>query len=314
MQLSNTQIRILPARLRQAGFGLVELLVGMAIGMIILAAASTALLSSLTSNRDSIRMSRLDQELRQVMTMISRDVRRATAWDPAVDVARITLSDSLTLSTNAVGAATVISTGENLGEIGDKAEGGTLVYYNGTTVYTATIGTFDEGNKRYNVTITGTDWPAAVTTLDGVPAGTWSILRPGATLTTDAVAGTPGECLLFNYDIDASGRYESNEFYGYRYDATDDAVEIRTSGAGGDTCTSGGAWENLTDENAVAISDFSVDITPVSVTSSGMTVTVWDFTISITGNLKKSDGSIDSAVQRTLQETIRVRNDGLKKT
>jgi type II secretory pathway component PulJ len=123
------------------------------------------------------------------------------------------------------------------------------------------------------------------------------------------VAGTPGSCLLFTYDIDASGTYASNEFFGYRYNDTDDAVAIRTSGASGNTCTSGGTWENLTDENAVAISNFSVDVTPATVTSMGMTVTVRDFTISITGNLKS-----DTSVVRTLQETIRVRNDGLNPT
>lgn len=291
---------------RQKGFGLVELLIGSAIAMIILAAASTVLLSSLTSNRDSIRMSRLDQELRQVMTMIVRDLRRASAWDPAVDVTRISMADPLTLSSNAVGAATVTSSAGNLGSIGDKAEGGTLVYYNGTTVYTATIGTFDEANNRYNVTITGTAWPATVTTMDGVPAGAWSILRPGTTVTTDAVAGTPGECLLFAYDTDASGTYDSNEHFGYRYNDTDDAVETRTSGAIGNTCDSGGSWENITDENSVAITSFSVTNTPINVANSGMTVSVREFTIGITGNLKS-----DPSVIRTLQETIRVRNDGL---
>jgi type II secretory pathway component PulJ len=145
---------------------------------------------------------------------------------------------------------------------------------------------------------------------NGVPAGAWSILRPGSTdgtaLITDAVAGTPGVCLLFAYDTDASGTYASNVYFGYRYNDTDDAVAIRTSGASGNTCTTGGTWENLTDENNVAITSFTVTNTPVSVTSSGLSVAVREFTINITGNLKA-----DTSVVRTLQETIRVRNDGL---
>lgn len=291
---------------RQQGFGLVELLIGMVIGMIILGAASLAMLSSLTSNRDSIRMSRLDQELRQVMTMVSRDLRRASYWDPAADVARVAMSASLTLSTNAVGAATVTSLGGNLSEIGDKAEGGTLVYFNGTTLYRATIGTFDEGNNRLNVTITTTAWPATVMQTNGVPAGTWTMLRPGMAVTTDAVSGTPGVCLLFNYDVDATGTYGTNEFYGYRYDATDDAVEIRTSGASTDTCTTGGTWENLTDDGSIEITAFSVSNTPVTTTASGLSVSIREFTVTITGRLKS-----DTTVERTMQETVRVRNDGL---
>jgi type II secretory pathway component PulJ len=315
---------------RQQGFGLVELLVGMGIAMIILAAASTVLLSSLTSNRDSIRMARLDSELRQVMTMISRDLRRASSWDPAVDVARVSMRIPLTLS--GVSGSVTVSTSssddsevDHLADIGNKAVGGTLVYLHTdvedsdsdgnkteTFTYTGSITAYNAGS--YTVTLNqtnGNNWPAAVTSADGVPAGAWSILRPGTAVTSDAVAGTPGVCLLFNYDIDASGAYASNEFYGYRYDATDDAVEIRTSGAGTDTCTSGGSWENLTDDASVAITGFSVATAPTTLTSSGLTVTIRDFTISITGNLKKSDGSVDSTVQRTLQETIRVRNDGL---
>jgi type II secretory pathway component PulJ len=315
---------------RQQGFGLVELMIGMGISMIILAAASTVLLSSLTSNRDSIRMARLDQELRQVMTMISRDLRRASSWDPAVDMARVSMLIPLTLT--GVSGSVTVSTGESneagidhLADIGNKAVGGTLAYVHTDVedsdadgdksevfMYTGLITAYSSGS--YTVTLNqtnGNNWPASVLT-NGVPAGTWSILRPGTAVSTDAVAGTPGVCLLFNYDINASGTYTDgsgtlpNEFYGYRYDATDDVVEIRTSGASSDTCTTGGTWENLTDNANIAISAFSVANTPITVTSSGMTVSVREFTISITGNLKS-----DTSVVRTLQETIRVRNDGL---
>jgi prepilin-type N-terminal cleavage/methylation domain-containing protein len=298
---------------RQNGFGLVELLIGMVIALIILAAASTALLSSLTANRDSIRMARLDQELRQVMTMVTRDLRRATSWDPAVDVARVGVTDSLKISSVDVGNASVTSVEGNLDQIGAKAIGGTLVYYDGTTLHRASITAYDSSTETYTVSI-ATAWDSDPVTAgvqtdiltNGLPAGAWSILRPEMAVTTDAVAGTPGECLLFAYDTDASGTYASNEYFGYRYNDSDDAVAIRTSGASGNTCTTGGTWENLTDENSTAITDFSVTITPVSVTNSGLTVTVREFTINITGHL-----IADPSVVRTLQETIRVRNDGL---
>jgi type II secretory pathway component PulJ len=284
----------------QRGFGLVELLVGMAISMIILAAASTALLSSLTSNRDSIRMARLDQELRQVMTMISRDAHRATAWDPAVDVARLSISAPLTLSGTS-GSVTISSTAD-LSGIGAKAEGGTLIYVSGSTIYKADLaaGAYDSGAKTYTATVSGAAWPAT-----SLPAGTWSILRPGMSITTDAVAGTPGNCLLFAYDTNADGVYSGGEYFGYRYDATDDAVEIRTSGAATNTCSSGGTWENLTDSLSVDITVFSItENSPTAVTSGGLSVAVREFTITITGSLRA-----DPSVVRTLQETVRVRNE-----
>lgn len=289
-------------RNRQQGYGLVELMVGMAISMIILAAASEVLLSSLTSNRDSIRMSRLDQELRQVMTMISRDMRRATSWDPAVDVARVSMSAPLTLSATS-GTVTVSSTG-NLGEIGARAEGGTLIYSSGGVIYKASIGAnaYDSSAKTYSVTVTGTAWPATE-----IPAGAWSILRPAMTITTDAVAGTPGGCILFAYDINANGTYGNNEYFGYRYDATNDAVETRTSGAAGNTCATGGTWQNLTDDGSVEITAFTItENSPAAVTTAGLNVGVREFTVTITGRLKA-----DLSVVRTVQETIRIRNDQL---
>ena len=290
---------------RQSGFGLVELMIGLLVGLIVVAAALSLLSTTMASSNDTIRMTRLDQELRQVMTMLTRDLRRATIWDTAVDVTRVSLAHPLTLSgTN--GNVTVTSSSGNLNDIGGKAIGGTLVYKNGTTVYRGSITAYNSGTKIYSVTIS-TAWPTTVVDVDGVPASSWSILRPESTLTAP-ISGTPGTCILFAYDTDASGTYDSSERFGYRYDATDKAVEIRTSAASTDTCTTGGTWENLTDENTIEItnaSGFSVtNNSPATLTSSGFSIDVREFTIRITGRLKA-----DPSVVRTLQETVRVRND-----
>lgn len=286
-----------PHTRRQLGFGLVELMIGLAVGMIVVAAAMSLLTTTMQSSNDNIKMGRLDQELRQVMTMLSRDLRRATIWDPAVDVARVRLADPLTLSGNS-GNVTVTSSGGNLDEIGAKAVGGTLVYKNGTTVYQGSITAYSSGS--YSVTLTGT-WPSSVAVSDGVPASTWNILRPESALVDSA------SCILFAYDTDASGTYGTGERFGYRYDATDDAVEVRTSAVSTDTCTSGGTWENLTDDNTVEITEFIVtDNSPDPLASSGFAIEVREFTIKVTGQLKA-----DTDVVRTLQETIRVRNDRL---
>ncbi|MDT3705245.1 MAG: prepilin-type N-terminal cleavage/methylation domain-containing protein [Thiobacillus sp.] len=294
---------------RQSGFGLVELMIGLLVGMIVVGAAVSLLSTTMASSNDSIKMTRLDQELRQTMTMLTRDLRRATVWDPASDVLRVSMSDPLALSGN-TGNVTVISTGGNLYKIGAKAIGGTLIYtvreIGVTTVYRGTVTDYSPSNNgTYSVTLTGT-WPADVTK-KGITAGNWNILRPESVITTDAVPGTPGVCVLIVYDTDVNGIYEDGERFGYRYDAADKAVEIRTSAASTHTCTLGGSWENLTDENTVEILDFSVtDNSPASFASGGLTVDLREFTISIKGRLKS-----DHSVERTLQETVRVRNDRL---
>lgn len=284
---------------RQSGFGLVELMIGMLVGMIVVAAALSLLTKSMATSNDTIKMSRLDQELRQVMTMLTRDLRRATSWEPAVDVARVSLAHPLTFSGNSGNVTVTSSTGSAaLDAIGAKAEGGILVHKQGNAVYKGTITTYDSTNKRYNVTLSGT-WPTLVTDTDGVPASSWGILRPESTLVQSAT------CIVFAYDTDGSGTYANVERFGYRYDATNLAVEIRTSASATDNCTTGGSWENLTDENTVEVTAFSVtDNSPAALVASGVRVEVREYTIRVEGRLKA-----DHSVVRTLQETVRVRND-----
>lgn len=290
---------------RQKGFGIAELLVGIAVGMIIVAAAVQMLFTTLRNSNDNIKMARLEQDLRQTMQMVTRDLRRASSWDPTVDVARIALSAPLTLSGNTAGSSVSVtsSTGGALDTIGDRARGGTLIHVDSAgTVYEGTITNYNSGT--YTVTLGGTNWPATVTATDGIAKGSWNILRPESALT---VSGT---CLLFGYDFhdDDDDAYTFSR-YGYRYDGTDKAVEIRKSDSA--TCTSTGSndWENLTDQNVVEITAFSVtDNSPASVTGSGLTVSIREYTVSVTGRLKA-----DTSVVRTFQETIRVRNDRLSR-
>jgi type II secretory pathway component PulJ len=285
-------------------------MIGLLVGMIIVAAALSLLTTTMASSNDSIKMTRLDQELRQVMTMLTRDLRRATVWDPAADVLRVSLADPLTLSGNA-GTIEVTSTGGRLDEIGAKAVGGTLIYTvkDGANiiVYRGSIDNYTSADETYAVTLS-TAWPDDVIK-HGVPAGNWNILRPESTLTD---SGTdPGTCLLFVSDNDFSGTYDdpagSNERLGYRYDDAEKAVEVRIEGASGNTCTEGGTWENLTDNNTVEVTEFEVtDRSPDSFDSAGFTIELREFTIKIVGRLKS-----DPSVKRTIQETVRVRNDRL---
>jgi type II secretory pathway component PulJ len=313
---------------RQKGFGIPELLIGIALGMVIIAAAMQMLQTTLTSSKDNIKMARVEQELRQSMQMISRDLRRATTWDAAMNVTRVSMLIPLTL-TGVSGSVTVSTSESNdagidhLADIGDKAVNGTLVYMHtdvedydadgdkGEVVkYTGTITAYSTGS--YTVTLNQTDghnWPAAVVD-DGLPAASWSILRPYTTIT---FASSPS-CVLFFYDYDSDedgdltdsgGAYEVARF-GYRHDNTNGAVEIRTSSASTDTCSTA-SWEDLTDPDFVNVTAFTItqNLSTVS-TSSGLSVGVREYTITLTGQHKT-----DTTVTRTLRETIRVRNDSL---
>lgn len=68
---------------RQRGLSLVELMVGITVGLFIVAAAAMMTTSQLGDNRRLMVETQVQQELRAAMDLISRDVRRASAWDDA---------------------------------------------------------------------------------------------------------------------------------------------------------------------------------------------------------------------------------------
>ena len=67
----------------QRGLTMVELLIGMVIGLFIVAAATSLLTGSLRENRRLMIESRLMQDLRTAADMITRDLRRAGYWAAA---------------------------------------------------------------------------------------------------------------------------------------------------------------------------------------------------------------------------------------
>lgn len=69
----------------QRGLSLVELLVGVAIALLIAAAAATLLAGQLRESRAVLLEARLMQDLRTAADLVSRDLRRAGHWGAAVD-------------------------------------------------------------------------------------------------------------------------------------------------------------------------------------------------------------------------------------
>jgi len=64
----------------QCGLSLVEMLVGIALGMFIVAGASTLFVNHLTSTRRLLLEARINQDLRAAADLITRDIRRAGYW------------------------------------------------------------------------------------------------------------------------------------------------------------------------------------------------------------------------------------------
>lgn len=83
---------------RQRGLSLVELMVGITVGLFIVAAAAMMATGQLGDNHRLMTETQVQQELRAAMDLINRDVRRASSWDNAA--AGVWRPNNLTVSAN----------------------------------------------------------------------------------------------------------------------------------------------------------------------------------------------------------------------
>ena len=167
-------------RARSRGFSLVELMVGMVIGLIVVGAVTALVLSMMRSNRQTLQSTRLNQELRATLAVIANDLKRARSVDDPFTIAtaaggnpfeminsatpgcirygyagapggnwrsiyRSTTTNRLVISTNAVQAnATCTSAGIDLGSAQVAISAFTIQQQ------------LDSGTqRRYDITITG---------------------------------------------------------------------------------------------------------------------------------------------------------------
>ena len=142
------------------GFTLVELMVALVAGLIVSAAVLAFFFSSMKSNGEYVQSTRLTQELRNILDLMSRDVRRAGSDDDSLKyVGNTNLSAFTPMCLTASGAP---STCLGAGGIGDCViYGYDRSYPNGGTTLTGTPGTLDVSNgevrglRRRTATVNG---------------------------------------------------------------------------------------------------------------------------------------------------------------
>lgn len=300
-------MRYMNSRNSQSGFSLIELMIAMVVGFIIVGGALYLATSSMKASRDNIRMSFLNQELRNVLNLMTRDLKRASYWGGALDAIMVSQATKLVFSATSGSGISITQEFKTadvsdavVDRLGAAAVGATLVYLEAGTSYRATITAYNAGTNTYTATLTGT-FPSTVLAANGGAAkGTWLFIGPEPTITTDL---TGDDCAVFSYDINGDGLITSDpdERVGFRYDSGQGAIETRQGGTG----CGGTGWLNVTDERAVEITGFTItDYAIPAVSGSVLSVTVREYTIEITGRLRS-----DNNVTRAVRETIRVRNN-----
>ena len=68
---------------RQKGLSIIELMVGMTLGLIVVTAAIAAFLGNLRGSSDNLRQARLNEDMNAVMAYMMNDIRRAGYWGTA---------------------------------------------------------------------------------------------------------------------------------------------------------------------------------------------------------------------------------------
>src|SRR6185369_13368249 len=67
----------------QRGFGLIELMVAVAVGFIVIFAGGSVYLTTLSSSNDTTRLTRLNQDMRTILDIMVQDIHRAGQWGGA---------------------------------------------------------------------------------------------------------------------------------------------------------------------------------------------------------------------------------------
>ncbi|ANX03029.1 PilW family protein [Immundisolibacter cernigliae] len=86
--LMRQNLRARPQRARSAGFTLIELMVSLVLGLVVIGGVMGVFMSTYQANAQNIKAVRLNEEMRAVMSLMTRDIRRAgvrtLAWQPSL--------------------------------------------------------------------------------------------------------------------------------------------------------------------------------------------------------------------------------------
>ncbi len=226
-----------PHPLPAAGFSLVELMIAITLGILVISGVFSIFITTVRSNSDMLKTTKLEEELAAAMTYMVRDIRRA-GYTPAA--------------------------------------------YNPANLGIGFVNTFDA------ITIADTD--------EDSPADDF-------------------DCLLYSYDADGDGALTTaapDERRGFRFNTDDDAIAEREGG----TDCAGGGWENITASN-IAITNLRFEMVTatkvIDVGADGTSGTADDSTLAVQRLAITIDGQLanDPEVARTLQQTVRIRNDSI---
>lgn len=218
--------------LYQRGMSIIELLIGMTVGLIVVGMVLSVYLTTLDTSGDTLKAARLNQEMSAIMNIMVNDIRRA-------------------------GYANI--------DGADWDGGGADDYPNLLEPSTNPFNQVDTATNSNTTALRAHQYTAGawVDKTDPAAAGVSQCVDLG---TGDAVCG----CIVYGYDFDndntgtINGVIDNDEFYGFRYDSATNSIFMRYAHDydGGDapnSCTSG-SWQRMNDESSFEITSLTFDL------------------------------------------------------
>ena len=261
----------------QAGLTLVEVLVGLAVGVIVIGGGLSIYASSVRSGSDALLASKLNQELAAAMLVMSNDIRRAGFWATAIpnradqNPFNMPGSTALVVVDDMVANAIQPPTGQ----------GSCITYAYDATYIPGNTGGALENNDLFGFRLNGT---------------TVQMRQSGTVDGADCVGGTCNSCTN-----------------GVWMDVTDpDVVEVTqlTFDLSNSQCLNS-SEPNEEDDNADGTIDEPAEqncyLTVPPVGSNEVTMETREVTITLTGQL-----AADAEVQASATHSVRVRNNVLR--
>lgn len=266
-------------RLKQTGLSLVEMMVSITAGLIVVLGVTSVYVSTISSSSDTLKQSRLNQELTTIMTVMSNDIRRAGIWQGS-GTSRYTSPQNNPFSAPGNTALTVVDQSSNttinpFGAAWPGTSSGDCILYAYDNTSTGTTGTLDDtdivGFRLNNGVIQmRSQGVAAETNNDLCSTGSWADMSDAQaiTITTLSLNMVKSACI---------NTAEPNSL--------DD--------------NSSGTVDEVAEKNCYSVAPSSNDITTET----------RQVDISITAQLKN-----DALIKLKLNQSIRVRNDLVKTT
>lgn len=265
---------MLITRKQQAGVTLVELMIGLLVGLIVIAAGMNIFITSIRGQTDNINLTRLNQDMRTMMDIMERDIRRAGFVTSAPDTHIASLQDNPFFDTTT-----------DIAFYDTNGSKSCIVYSYNYDESTDDEGLIDvESTDRFGFRL-GTDGKLDMrrygTTNANCTDGSWqNITEPEVeitALTFTLTTATLNVTSMVN-DDDGDGNVETSDTDGIPY-GDDNGNGICDTGEVCNTCTRDGSPDPAC-------------------------LTVRNVAISLTGRLRD-----DNAVTQTITEQVRVRND-----